>query len=203
MKWLKRVVLSILFLWIAGCSVSPELVKLEPTQTSSSWAARKQQLQSLQHWQVEGRVALRMGQEGGQSGFLWRKSPQQQQFDLSGLLGAGAVQLSSSADGALLKSGGEQYRGAHPSPLLEQVTGWQIPVEAAQYWIRGLALPEVPAQGMVLDERNRLRQLQQAGWKIEIRRYQQVDAVELPAFVVLEQGELRLKLKLNRWELSP
>ena len=192
---------SLLFLFAAGCSVTPETTRTIHS-SSISWAERKQQLHALQAWQVDGRVALRMGSEGGQSGFVWRQSPQQQQFDLSGLLGAGAVHLLSDVDGALLETGGEQYRGTRASQLLQQVTGWQIPVEAAQHWIKGLPAPDVEPQMMVLDSANRLQQLQQLGWKIEIRRYQSIDGLELPGFVVLEQGEVRLKLKLNHWILS-
>ncbi len=200
MKRLNTTALSILFLLVAGCSVTPN--PIQTPQNSSSWIERKQQLQTLLVWQVEGRIALRMGSEGGQSGFVWRQGPQQMEFDLSGLLGAGATHLSAGSNGVLLETGGEQYRGEHASQLLQRVTGWQIPVEAAQYWIKGLPAPDFEPQVMVLDGANRLQQLQQLGWKIEVRRYQRVDGVELPAFVVLEQGDVRLKLKLNRWNIA-
>jgi outer membrane lipoprotein LolB len=192
--------LSALLFLMVGCGVAPHSLKTQHPPVS--WEARQQQLQRLQQWQVEGRVALRMGSEGGQSGFVWRQSPQRQQFELSGLLGAGAIRLVSGGEGALLESAGEQHRGEHPSQLLQRVTGWQIPVEAAQYWIKGVPAPDATPQLLVLDGENRLQRLQQMGWKIEIRRYQTVGALELPGFVVLEQGEVRLKLKLTRWSLS-
>lgn len=192
--------LPALLLLLAGCSTTPQsTTEITPV---TGWSERKAALQALQQWQVEGRVALRMGGEGGQSGFVWRQSPQQQRFDLSGLLGAGAVRLISGSEGVLLETDGEQYRGTHASHLLQQVTGWQIPVEAAQHWIKGLPAPGEEPQVVVLDDANRLQQLQQLGWKIEIPRYQTVGALQLPGFVVLEQGNVRLKLKLDRWVLS-
>ncbi len=192
-----------LLLWvgvllIVGCSVVPQ----QPVSSSTvvSWEARKSDLEQFQQWRVEGRVALRMGRDGGQSSFVWKQSPEQQQFDLAGLLGAGAVRLQSSAEGVVLESDGERYHGSIPSVLLREVTGWHIPVEAAQYWIKGIPDPSQPIDSMVLDESNRLQQLVQHGWRIEVRRYQQVEQRMLPAFVVLEQGEVRVKLKLNQWE---
>lgn len=185
---------------LGGCSVAPE----RPAVSSQpqDWESRKAQLEALQRWRVEGRVALKMGQEGGQSGFSWRQGAVQQQFNLSGLLGAGAVELSTTSEGAQLSTAGEHYRGARASDLLLSVTGWQIPVEQAQYWIRGVPAPQSEVQSLLLDGRDRLKQLQQAGWSIEVRRYQSVDGVELPAFVVLEQGAVRLKLRLTAWELE-
>ncbi|MBT3308793.1 MAG: outer membrane lipoprotein LolB [Gammaproteobacteria bacterium] len=198
---LQRLSIVVAVWLLVGCSMAP------PHSTTAAlqldWETRKAQLQQLQQWQVDGRVALRMGKEGGQSGFSWKhKSALQQQFNLSGLLGAGAVELLVGGAGAQLTTAGESYRGDRASQLLFEVTGWKIPVEAAQYWIKGLPDPTLELESLVLDEANRLQQLQQAGWRIEIRRYQQLNQMELPAFVVMEQGDVRLKLRLNRWRLQ-
>lgn len=150
---------------------------------------------------VGGARGTAYGQRGGQSSFRWVQSPQQQQFELSGLLGAGALQLTSSEQGAVLEQGGERYQGRHASTLLASVSGWKIPVEAARYWVRGIPDPQQPITYSLLDEANRLQQLEQAGWKIEVRRYQTVGEIQLPAFVVLSQNEVKLKMKLNQWVL--
>ncbi len=200
MKPLQSIALIMLVWQLGGCGLTP--TQVDSPQAVTSWQAHRAAVDSLQRWQVSGRVALRMAQEGGQSSFVWQQGEASQRFELSGLLGVGALKLHSDRKGALLESGGERYRGTSPSQLLLQVTGWQIPVEAARHWIRGVPDPDAEVQALVLDPSNRLQQLQQSGWQVEIVRYQRVGELDLPEFVVLERGEVRLKLKLKQWQLQ-
>jgi len=55
---------------------------------------------------------------------------------------------------------------------------------------------------MVLDENNRLQLMVQSGWSVEVRRYQRVGELELPALVVIERGDMRVKLRLTNWQIG-
>ncbi|HIJ35025.1 MAG TPA: hypothetical protein HPP65_11535, partial [Gammaproteobacteria bacterium] len=48
---------------LTGCTATPE----RPLRTvDMAWGERQLQLNQLQLWQIEGRIALRNGEEGGQ-----------------------------------------------------------------------------------------------------------------------------------------
>ncbi|HIJ33910.1 MAG TPA: outer membrane lipoprotein LolB, partial [Gammaproteobacteria bacterium] len=55
---------------------------------------------------------------------------------------------------------------------------------------------------LLLDEHNRLQHLQQSGWSLEIRRYRQQGDLQLPELLVLEREQIRIKLKINRWQVN-
>ncbi len=187
-------------LLLGGCSTVSVPDLPESTSVAGSWELREQQLSAIQEWRVEGRAAFRAGKEGGQSSFVWDYSPASRKFRLSGLLGLGSLILEDGASGSRLTTdSGEIREGDTPEQLLQQATGWSFPVREAGYWIRGIPVPTEAPNSMVLDPQNRLHYLDQSGWSLEIRRYQRVDGVDLPAMVVMERGDVRVKLVLSRW----
>ena len=48
----------------------------------------------------------------------------------------------------------------------------------------------------------RLEYLQQAGWDIHYDRYKTVDALDLPARILLENDEIRVRLVIDQWQLG-
>lgn len=186
---------------LSGCATvqQSEEIRVPP---EINWEIRQQQLAAMEQWGVEGRAAFRSETEGGQSGFRWRLSPDEQEFHLNGVLGAGALSLRSGPAGVVLEQGGERYRGRDPQNLLLQISGFHFPVDEARYWVLGIPAPDQPVSGIELDDRSRLQWLNQSGWSIEIRRYQQVGALELPALLVMRQGEIQVKLRLTQWMLE-
>jgi len=191
---------GVLTLLIAGCSVAPER---QQEVAVVDWNIRQQQLYAIQTWSVDGRVAFRSGLDGGQSGFLWQHTPVSQQLDLTGVLSAGAFSLRIEPAGVELTTGeGGVYKGNDPEQLLFEVSGWMFPVEEASYWVKGLPDPNSRALPMVLDENNRLQLMVQSGWSVEVRRYQRVGELELPALVVIERGDMRVKLRLTNWQIG-
>lgn len=195
-----RAILYLLPFLLVGCSALPE--KIQQTEVVA-WEVRQQQLDALQEWSVDGRVAFRSGLDGGQSGFLWQHTAKSQQFDITGALGVGAFSLKTSMSGVVLTTGdGNTYRGEDPEQLLFEISGWRFPVEEARYWVRGLPAPHSRALPLVLDKKNRLQLMVQSGWSVEVIRYQIVGGLELPAFVAMERGDVRVKLRLTNWKIG-
>ncbi len=190
-----------LLLLLSGCSTLPR--QAEDIGQTVGWELRQQQLNEITEWSVEGRAAFRVSQDGGQSSFRWNHAPSSQQFTLAGVLGMGALELKSGPSRVRLITGtGEVIDGEDAEQLLFQATGWLFPVDEAGYWIRGIPAPTGRADSMVLDQKNRLQSLSQSGWNMRVRRYQSVDGVELPALVVMERDDVRVKLSLVRWRVD-
>jgi outer membrane lipoprotein LolB len=117
-------------------------------------------------------------------------------------LGAAAWRLLADADGAELEfADGRRYRADSIDELVRAQVGWQLPVEALAWWVRGLAAPG-RLQQRVLDEEGRLSLLQQEGWLIEFGRYAVVGGETMPARMTARQQDRTVKLAVRKWELS-
>ena len=113
-----------------------------------------------------------------------------------------AWRLLAGLNGAELEfADGRRYRADSIDELVRRQVGWQVPVEALAWWVRGLAAPGNPQQ-RVLDEEGRLSLLQQDGWQIEFGRYGMFDGEAMPARMTARQRDRTVKLAIRKWDLS-
>ena len=120
---------------------------------------------------------------------------------MSGPLGIGTVLIDGSGDGVEMRTKDGVYRAASPELLLEQLTGWQIPVSALQYWARGLPSPDLPVQQQRV-ELGRLANLRQGGWDIDYLDFTSIDELWLPRKMVMRRPETRLTLLYHNWQFK-
>jgi outer membrane lipoprotein LolB len=79
--------------------------------------------------------------------------------------------------------------------------GWPIPVEALQWWVRGLAAPGI-VEDEQLDSQGLLTSLDQLGWRVEFNRYDSKAGVALPVRLDARRDNYRVKLAIGRWQLD-
>ncbi len=168
----------------------------------SDFSDQQQQLQALDDWQVEGKIGLRANGRGGSAQLNWRQQQNHYKLRLSGPLGIGTVLVNGSDAGVELRNKDGVYQAASPEQLIQQLTGWQIPVTALQYWARGLPSPDLPVQGQQI-ESGRLASLEQGGWHIDYRDFTQVNGLWLPSKMVMTRPETQLTILYQRWQLKP
>jgi outer membrane lipoprotein LolB len=128
---------------------------------------------------------------------------QQDKYDIriSGPLGRGATRLQGSQQGVVLDMAGQPTMQAlSAEALLEQQTGWRLPVEHLLWWVRGLPAPD-SASRLQLDSQSRLARLAQAGWTLEYSRYQEVNGLQLPQRLQLSADNILLTLVITQWNL--
>ncbi|MBT7308739.1 MAG: outer membrane lipoprotein LolB [Gammaproteobacteria bacterium] len=197
-------VLPYFLAWIAFTLVGCGRIEVPPAKVSAivDWEIRQQQLAALHEWNIEGRIALRVGDKGGHSRYHWRHQSEAQHFSLSGLMGVGGMALTHRPGQTEVTTSEGRFQGEEPEQLLLEVTGWHFPIEAAAAWIKGIPAEGVAIDALVLDEENRLQSLSQSGWRLQVRRYQQVEQLQLPELIVIERDEVRLKLQVAQWELD-
>ena len=87
--------------------------------------------------------------------------------------------------------------------LLKQSVGWYVPVSGFRYWVRGLQEPGVDVANQQFDELGRITEMQQADWSISIKRYMDVDGVDLPAKIFMHNDHVKLKLIIQTWDTTP
>jgi len=79
--------------------------------------------------------------------------------------------------------------------------GWPIPVDALQWWVRGLVAPGLVDERR-LDAQGRLISLHQFGWRIDFDRYDLVDDMLLPVRLDATRENYRVKLAIRSWRIG-
>ncbi len=190
---------------LAGCSSVP----FSPSPDTDR-PALAPELQHLDSWEVHARLALRAGEHSAQAGLQWTRAGARHTIVLRGPFGQGLARLTRDADGAHLQDvEHNQHEAESAEALLLKTTGWRIPVDELDYWIRGLPAPGVSHEPAP-DETGRLAALRQSGWEIRFSDYRRYGRYELPGFLVLrissgaagDEG-LETRLVIDRWVFAP
>lgn len=181
-------------LWLAGCAIAPAPLPDSP------WQHRVEHLSALQEWTAQGKIALRNGDQSESANLHWRQQRTLTTVQLSGPLGLQATQISS--DGQILQvlqgDSERQFDLSNPEVMARE-TGWDLPLAALPYWLKGIPAPQPgPVKMDVVDDL--LQTLQQAGWQILYERYQRVDDYLLPSRLTLERGATRAKVIIQTWQ---
>lgn len=197
---MRAALVIVLTLVLGACSVAP---KVSSEQAKQLWSARQPALKALSSWLLEGRVAFSSANDGGNASLRWRQHGDDFRILMVAPFGQGTVSLRGGPGGVVLRS------SDHPQPvlapdaesLLQRQLGWHVPVRGMRYWVIGLPDPRDPPH-IELDDRGRIAHLQQAGWKVDFRRYQSVDGVQLPEKIFMENKDLRVRMVVQRWRLG-
>ncbi|MFO7604457.1 MAG: lipoprotein insertase outer membrane protein LolB [Gammaproteobacteria bacterium] len=167
-----------------------------------SWQAHRQQVAQLDFWTVTGRLAVSNGRESWHLSLTWKQQGPTYLIRLVGPLGAGQVQLRGDARGVLLDDGeNPPVYADNANALLYQNTGLNIPVEGLRFWIRGLPDPQLASEEVQLLA-GKLKQLQQGGWQLDYRGYQQVNHTALPKRLFMQRDDLDVRLVIDQWQLG-
>ena len=195
MLWTRWLVMLLL----AGCAARPPL---PGPDAEAAWLAHRAALQALSDWQVQGRVAVRAGEEGWNAHFDWQQHGAAYRIRLRGPFGQGAVELHGNTEGVWLKhSDRPEVFARDPETLLERETGWRLPVAGLTAWLRGLPVGELPADYQ-WDAHGTLVEINQDGWHIDYSRYQQNGALRLPVRMRLERDALQVRFVIDSWQTS-
>ena len=191
----------VLILAMTACS-SQQTVPLNPDARTLRYQTRMVELGGVPNWKLEARLAVNDGKDGGSGHFNWARQSRSNQMDFHGALGRGAWRLEADDSEAVLElADGEVFRAATVSELIEAQIGWQIPVEALEWWVRGLEAPG-ETQQVELDEQGLLVRLSQFGWNVEYGRYKEADSVMLPHKMTARRDNQSVKLAVRNWSLG-
>lgn len=181
-------ILSLLLL--SACSMAPE----KPVEDYQ--LAQMQYLQQQKRWSFEGRLALVDEKDSLSVSIVWRHDEERDDIELVGPLAQGRVKVSV-AEGQVAVDDGEVrnvYYG-DPEQVVAEQLGVAMPVSALRFWVLGVNAPE---QAFVTQAGG----FYQNGWLVRYREMQQVDANLLPKKMTAEKDKVRIKLIVDRWDLS-
>ena len=161
--------------------------------------ARERALATQRAWQLEGRLGVSDGRDGGSGSLQWRQDGDTFRFSVHAPVTGKTWVLSGDAHHAALEGLRERaIEGANAALLLERELGWHVPVAELTDWVRGAR-----ARG---DARIEFRSdglpalIEQDGWKIEYPDYDSTSEPPLPRRIFASRGDYRVRLSVSRWQ---
>jgi outer membrane lipoprotein LolB len=186
--------------------ILPGCASLRSTSTAPEvepWSQRLPELQQLQHFDIDGRVAASNGTDGFSAGLRWQQNYDQAVVDLSAPLGFGAAHIQQTENVLrVTTSKGVTLDSEAASEELRATLGFDAPLRSLRYWLVGASDPATPAAEQTLDTLQRLVRLEQDGWRIDYGDYTVVKkSVWLPLSLTVTHENLRLKFVIHDWHL--
>ncbi len=186
----KSAVFGFVVVVLTACSVTPD------GSLQSYQLADMQYLQLQKSWSFEGRLALVNERESVSASINWHHSPERDDIALAGPLAQGRMVITVVANGVVIDDGDNrrEYLGQVDRIVAAQL-GMDMPINALKYWVLGVNDPE---QSFMEHEGGFF----QEGWLVRFREMQRVNSDWLPKKVIAEKDKTRIKLIVDRWDLS-
>ncbi|MBK7115979.1 MAG: outer membrane lipoprotein LolB [Proteobacteria bacterium] len=189
------------FALLAACATRPPaIVLLDPARQAAL-------LRELPAYTLEGRVAVRSGEEGWQASVRWRQRGEVSEVRLSGPFGAGALQLRFDGAGlTVTTSNGQVLAGDDATLALRQQLGFDPPLAELRRWLLADAAPPEASARVEVGANGRPATLQQQDWQIAFEDYRAQTVkgatVQMPRRIIATRADVRLRLVVDRWQLG-
>jgi outer membrane lipoprotein LolB len=185
-------------LLLTACATPPITREASPGALAAQ-AQRAAAIGAWQRWGLTARLGLDDGESGGSGRLDWRVEETRSTLDFRGTLGRGAWRLDIDTSGATLQRGdGSTAHAPSVAELVAGETGLQLPVDALEWWVRGLPDPASDHQWQ-LDAQGLLVTLQQAGWNVHFKSYVEYEGWALPRRLEASDGRQRVSLAVGKW----
>ncbi len=194
---MRAIVLILAVVAAAGCAGLRE-----PAPMPGEWQDRAMRLQTLDQWNVRGRLAVKTDVDAFNGSMVWTQADSFVSFAFRGPLGVGGFRLVGNDQRMVLDmSNGDEWELTSPQAELRQRIGWSVPLTGMRFWMLALPDPATPAD-LEFDDAGFLRRLEQQGWVVTFDTYKQVQNEWLPHKLVVGQTGVRLRVAVDRWRLD-
>ncbi len=182
--------LYLVILMVSGCTteiVAPETLYSKITRES---------LYNLEQWSFEGRLGLTGIKDSWQANINWQHRSSDEEIRLSGPLGQGATIIKLTGKLVTIDRGNDKIQTSlEPEAFISQQLGMFVPVRSLRYWVIGVPEPGSPYVEAGLGFR-------QAGWLIEYKQMQRVNAQNMPRRITVTNEKVKLKIMIDQWILN-
>ncbi len=167
-------------------------------------ATHQKTLAQLDSWVIKGKFGFKSPDKKQSANFRWQQIQQHYRLNLTSIIGTSLLSLQSNEEDVTLVVDDKTYQDTNPSQLIWRVTGWQIPVEKLQLWIKGQYQNK---DQVVTSEHGWITQLQPScrlcdNWLVNYDNYKLVEKMWLPHKVVLHNSanNSQLLIRISHWE---
>jgi len=184
---------------VAYCAALAACATTQPAlKPAMDWSQRVANLQAMGSWKLDGRAAVAVGTQGWQASLNWQQQGEAIEVHLAGPFGVQATVLTRGPSGVSIN-------GAPPNEAemaqLQQRLGFDLPLDQLRYWLLGVPDP-ASTFDLKRNQQDRAQQLTQAGWSIDYDRYTPVGGDQLPAHLVLNREDVRVRIVVDHWEIA-
>ena len=195
--WLLALLISTIF---TGCSHQQPKAPL----ISQNWADHKLKVEAVQNWQANGKLAVKVPNDGGNLNLKWLQTGDAFQIDLNGPFGSGKVTIKGIPNSVTMIEAGQAPQTAKTAEeLIRKNSGWTIPVSQLAFWVRGLPDPNTKVTRFTPNAQGLIGELEQSGWKITYGDYLSLttatNILPMPGRIVAEYKDVRLTLAVREW----
>lgn len=156
-------------------------------------------------FELQGRIALRYGKEGGNARVVWRHAVNADDLLVTNPLGQGIARISRQGnDVQLVTADSKEYQARDAEKLTESVLGWRLPLAGLPDWVRGRAAASRPSQ-VRRDADGRVSRIEQDAWRIDYLAWEG----KLPSRVTLvyegsgADSSVEIRLIVDQWQALP
>lgn len=196
----QRYWLILLLCTVSACTTVPS--KDPEPLDRAAFQKRTDQLEAIVSWGLVGKISMDDGDQGGSGRLQWEVKPGHSELDFHGAMGRGAWHLQVGPEGAWLQmADGTEQAAPGVSELIQEQIGWPIPLDALQWWVRGLAAPGV-TENETLGPDGLMISLRQFGWSVDFNRYDAFDGMAMPVRLDAKRDDYRVKLAISLWRMG-
>ena len=178
---------------LSGCA--PFMGGNLPTRSTEA----QQQLYASKAWTLEGRIAVKSGNEGWSANLYWEHDGGQERLRLYGPFGQGAVSIILQNQMIYINEGnGVVNSSRDPEELLTRKLGFSVPLGSLRYWVLGLPAPDISYQAE-LDDKGGLKGFQQQAWVLGFENFENVGNFVMPQKMTIQGSQVRLRLVVDEW----
>ncbi len=150
-------------------------------------------------WSLQGRIALKAGENSVSGQLQWQHRNNQEELLLLSPLGQGMARIVSDAEGVLLEMPNQAPRRAPDAEsLTREALGVALPLSGLSHWILGRPDPARPSE-LSLDVAGRAAQIKQDGWVIDYLQYMPEPAA-YPRKLNVAREDLEIRLVIDTWK---
>ena len=148
---------------------------------------------------ASGKLGIRSEAINESARFVWIQQGPDYEIELLDPFGRQLMNLVGEPGQVVLRTSADSEARVASSPeqLMQNLLGWQVPIEPAKYWIQGNPMPGVAFQ------KNSNKQFSQLGWTVELIQLQALPkSMIVPRKVRLSNQGLELTLIISRWQFN-
>jgi len=171
LKWVSA---FMFFVSLSACKSLPQ--RTSTANSPLSTEQRSAQLRECRDFRLSGKLAVSQvtanGSDGGSGRFQWQQTGEVIEFRLSAPLSNQTWQLQGLPGAyALTDSKGQVMQNASAEQLIQDASGWTLPVTQLRSWVLGLPTNSAMQSTQTRYQDGTLKQFSERGWQVDYLSY--------------------------------
>jgi outer membrane lipoprotein LolB len=163
----------------------------------------QKQIKAQDHWLLKAKISITTEEDSLQAMLHWQQQQANFDFHVFGTFGITYAHLIQQPEQASLAIQDEPMRyHTNAQALMAESLGWDFPIQALSYWIKGLPA-KLEGEQVFRDEFKQIKRVIYKQWQVDFPRYHSYQGYTLPRIIKAKHPQMTLKLAINKWNFAP